>query len=342
MKPIIKILYVEHGVDEKSAVRILEGSCQQLAPSLAIWTVVPDCFLALEATEHTDFDLIIVQKGLPQLDIQAVLKVIRNVGSQTPVVSMEKLASGAILEEKQAQLINSAREDGYAYALLQPYSSNSLCTCIRESLAYAEEDIVKVTNKRRADEYEEEQRQAQARRDAEETKRLRKEEREQKKSLVNALSSKTAPITARVLNTAGSAPLGGGRATTAAGKVLGRPRKNQTKPMTAAAAAKKAAAAAAAAAAGSTTTTRYPPAAAGTAPVRVRGGILQEAMVNAPRDGSKDKAAEFLSSLASLSNPVTDDTNTTDAAQFLTSLANSGVTYLDKGGQQGQQQEKRE
>lgn len=110
-----------------------------------MFTVVSNCFAALECTEHSKFNLIIIQKGLPQLDILAVLKVLRAIGDATPIVSMEKAQSG-ISTNLITKLTISARKDGYAGILLQPYSANSLCECITNTLEYAKEHPTEIND----------------------------------------------------------------------------------------------------------------------------------------------------------------------------------------------------
>ena len=124
---------VETGVDEQQSAALLEKCCAALKPRMVVFTVVSNCFAALECTEHSKFNLIIIQKGLPQLDILAVLKVLRAIGDATPIVSMEKAQSG-ISTNLITKLTISARRDGYAGILLQPYSANSLCECITNTL----------------------------------------------------------------------------------------------------------------------------------------------------------------------------------------------------------------
>lgn len=144
---------VEQGVDEQKSATLLEKCCDSLRPKVAVFSVVSNCFVALEMTEHTKFDLIIIQRGLPQLDILAVLKVLRAIGNYTPIVCMERAPKGSNKQSLQTRLTSAARTIGYAYALIQPYSANSLCDCIKEAIRYGTEQATIETSKRVAAEF---------------------------------------------------------------------------------------------------------------------------------------------------------------------------------------------
>ncbi|RYG97031.1 hypothetical protein EON65_53475, partial [archaeon] len=84
---IIQSIDVEEGLKEKAAARVLEESTSQLN-FYCSFTVVPNAFVALECTQHTCYDLIISRLHLAQLNAAEMIKILRNVGCQTPLVVM--------------------------------------------------------------------------------------------------------------------------------------------------------------------------------------------------------------------------------------------------------------
>ena len=142
---IIIFVDVERGIDEKLAAPILENSTRLMSPKLCVFTVVQNCFAALEATQHTNYDCIIVEKGIPCLDIRGMLKVMRALGNNVPFVIMvpfllRKQENDTITEEMidENSLRNEMRQLDYSDVLMQPYSSTTLCQAITGAIQYNE------------------------------------------------------------------------------------------------------------------------------------------------------------------------------------------------------------
>ncbi len=115
-------LDIEKDIDEKGAARVLEDSTQSLPALTCIFTVVPNAFLGLEATETTCFDLIIVRKDLPHLNAFHFLKILRNVGAPVELILLVE-ANDPIDE-------NQALSAGFFGLLRKEYQALHLCNII--------------------------------------------------------------------------------------------------------------------------------------------------------------------------------------------------------------------
>jgi CheY-like chemotaxis protein len=79
---------VEEGVDQKASAEILERATSGL-PFLCSITVVNTIFVALETTEHTSFDLILVSATMRDgIDGVDMCRILQTVGANTPMVLM--------------------------------------------------------------------------------------------------------------------------------------------------------------------------------------------------------------------------------------------------------------
>ena len=145
---------VERGIDEKAASKVLERSASPLKPRIAAFTVVQNCFAALEAVQHTDYDVIIVQKDLPSLDIRGMLKVVRSMGNNVPFILMHPMILPSQVEEGEPpsalekSLLEDARKMDYSNILMQPFSPDALCTAISEAIHYNNQEVAEVNRKK--------------------------------------------------------------------------------------------------------------------------------------------------------------------------------------------------
>jgi CheY-like chemotaxis protein len=135
-KSLIKILYVEPGVDEKEASKVLEKCTEGLDECCFSFTVVPNAFLGLECTEHTSYDIIIIQASLPQINAVHFLNILKTVGAQTPVVLLVDLT---IADEWIDIQDKDAKELGFTAILRKPFSTNHLCNLIKSVIEDSEE-----------------------------------------------------------------------------------------------------------------------------------------------------------------------------------------------------------
>jgi CheY-like chemotaxis protein len=137
-KSLIKILYIEPGVDEKEGSRVLEKCTESLDEYCFSFTVVPNGFVGLECTEHTCFDLIIVQSSMPQIRALEFLHILRTVGAPTSVVLLVDLT---ITDEWCDIEESRAKELGFTAILRKPFSTNHLCTLLKNILDEAEAEM---------------------------------------------------------------------------------------------------------------------------------------------------------------------------------------------------------
>lgn len=86
MPEVIRVLYIEEGLDEKIASRVLEESLTDLTDYLFIFTVVSNPFIGLEQTQYSSFDIIICQECPYGLDAYEFTRILRNLGEFTPIV----------------------------------------------------------------------------------------------------------------------------------------------------------------------------------------------------------------------------------------------------------------
>ena len=133
-KSLIKILYVEPGVDEKEASKVLEKCTEGLDECCFSFTVVPNAFLGLECTEHTSYDIIIIQASLPQINAVQFLQILRKVGAETPVVLLIDLT---VADEWIHIQDNDAKDLGFTAILRKPFSTNHLCILIKSVIEEA-------------------------------------------------------------------------------------------------------------------------------------------------------------------------------------------------------------
>ena len=126
--PPVKCLYVEHGLDPRQSASFLEMSTMRhITNRTFAYTVVLDGFSALECTEHTLFDVIMVHKDLPHMSGVEVMRILRSAGNHTPVV--------LVVNEADVVSDEEALYAGFSGVLRKPYTSLQLCTNIVQATA---------------------------------------------------------------------------------------------------------------------------------------------------------------------------------------------------------------
>lgn len=113
---------VENGVEEKTASTMLEMSLKSLPFACAV-TVVPHAFAALEMTEYTILDLIILKHDLPGLNGLCSLKIFRNLNSKTPIV--------LLLDQAEKVSESIAGQPTFYGILRKPFSKFELCSLVQ-------------------------------------------------------------------------------------------------------------------------------------------------------------------------------------------------------------------
>ena len=284
-----------------------------MKPKTAVFTVVSNCFSALESTEHTMYDLIIIQRGLPQLDMLAVLKVLRAIGNQTPIVTLERATQGSNRESIQKRLTEGARKIGFAHALIQPYSSKSLCECIEEAIAYGAEQAALDANKRIETEFNLQL----------ETKALEVKSVVESSGTSSSLAKKTKGKAAAkaVVKSAGDQPAA--KSTAVASKSKGA--KGTAKSAKSEGSAPSLSTTTASMDNGPMANMRK---SGRTGSFRIRGNIFEEIeKLGAPKPGEVDRAAGFLAQMSAFAarspKKQRESHNETEAVDFLTSMASN-------------------
>ena len=133
-------------MDEKASCQLLETASLSLVSIglVCTFTVVSNCFIGLECTEHTSYDLIIgkkeasKKKGQQDLSIFDMLKVLRNVGVDTPIIllfeSMDKSDTFSQCFEMESHFENNV--SSFCCAISKPFSSVDLSSSIKLALGF--------------------------------------------------------------------------------------------------------------------------------------------------------------------------------------------------------------
>ena len=155
-RDFLKILYVENDLDEKGAALVLEKSSRRLKPTICNFQVVSNGFFALEYCEHTNYDVMMVQHGDENMEGDALIRILRNIGNSIPLillvdkvkaVSLMSKADETMLLDQQipmepgspefdSTIENCIHEKGYSGILYKPYSSKRLCEAIKKAIVY--------------------------------------------------------------------------------------------------------------------------------------------------------------------------------------------------------------
>ncbi|RYH24681.1 hypothetical protein EON65_16510 [archaeon] len=121
------------GLDEKMAAIKLEQISRQ-TNMLISFTVVTNAFVALEHTEHTDFDAIFISDTLTQLLPYDFMRIMRSVGSRVPIILLHsrRTSTLAYSEVKGLPCVGFGIVDmSYSATLQTPFTSHELCELIR-------------------------------------------------------------------------------------------------------------------------------------------------------------------------------------------------------------------
>jgi CheY-like chemotaxis protein len=121
-RKIFKILYIQANLHEKSSANLLEQSTDSLYPK-CIFTVVSNGFAGLEQLEFTKFDLLFIQKDLPDFHGFDMIQIIRRLRSSVPVI---------LLLRAQENFFNTGLPSltGIIGTLTLPFSPHDICLCI--------------------------------------------------------------------------------------------------------------------------------------------------------------------------------------------------------------------
>jgi hypothetical protein len=106
MKSFLKVLFIHPGIDEKSATSTLERGTSIIPPHCS-FTVVSNCFLALERMETTHFDLIFLQKDLKFFPSLTFTDIMKDLNIKIPVILLLRKNSGFVSGESSLENILS-------------------------------------------------------------------------------------------------------------------------------------------------------------------------------------------------------------------------------------------
>lgn len=120
------VLYIDD-VDEKNSERILESAVSDF-PIPVVFTVVANCFSALERVEMTEFDLIMIKSDLEHFNAEEFVRVVRNIDIFTRIILM-------VPEQKKTP--KSLRHSNLISAILRsPFSFQTLRVALLDSLSH--------------------------------------------------------------------------------------------------------------------------------------------------------------------------------------------------------------
>ena len=123
---------IEANIAERSASEMLEAAVAT-TPSflsskfLCVFTVASNIFTGLEFTEHTCYDIILINHDLTRnIDAVKFARILRKVEVQTPIIFVNEDSSSDLLEEEGGSL--------FSCLLQKPFSSSVLCEAMFFSL----------------------------------------------------------------------------------------------------------------------------------------------------------------------------------------------------------------
>eukprot|EP01040_Poterioochromonas_malhamensis_P004220 gene4220-4520_t len=139
---LMKFLYVEEGLEEKVAAAHLEDLIFKLLGVSCSFTVVPNCFLAIESCEHTDFDAILIcGHSLKHIQAFDFLRIFRSVGGLAPVIIMSEYYEEIEIED---YLVEGNAKLSYDYndpprfngKLHKPFTKKEICSLVANVYQY--------------------------------------------------------------------------------------------------------------------------------------------------------------------------------------------------------------
>jgi len=87
--PLLKILYIDPSIGYRSnSSEVLESSIGSLLTHTCVFTVVPTGYLALESTQYSCYDVIIIDSKLPDLETRQFFHILSEVGVNVRVIMM--------------------------------------------------------------------------------------------------------------------------------------------------------------------------------------------------------------------------------------------------------------
>lgn len=133
---------VEEGLEEKVAAAHLEDLIFKLLGVSCSFTVVPNCFLAIESCEHTDFDAILIcGHSLKHIQAFDFLRIFRSVGGLAPVIIMSEYYDEIEIED---YLVEGNAKLSYDYndpprfngKLHKPFTKKEICSLVANVYQY--------------------------------------------------------------------------------------------------------------------------------------------------------------------------------------------------------------
>lgn len=117
---------------ERNASEVLEAAVANTSSFLSsnflcVFTVASNIFTGLEFTEHTCYDIILINHDLTRnIDAVKFKRILRKVGVQTPLILVKEDSSSDLLEVEGGSL--------FSCVLQKPFSSTVLCEAMHFSL----------------------------------------------------------------------------------------------------------------------------------------------------------------------------------------------------------------
>jgi hypothetical protein len=123
-KSILKILYIQPDLNEKSCSSILEKATSTITPP-CLFSVVANAFTGLELIEITDFDLIIISRVTHSMASTEFIQVLQQLNVLVPVLTLENGGNQVCSLDSSAGMKHQVLE-----SLQFPYSPHELCQSI--------------------------------------------------------------------------------------------------------------------------------------------------------------------------------------------------------------------
>lgn len=125
----IKILYVQPGLDSRSAAEVLEKTLKFGIPSITFCVVVTsNAFKAVEYCEDISFDVFFLHRDLPSLSAVELMRIFRMAGNKKPIFLLQEPV------DEQTKAISARDLSNFAGTILLPYSVEVICQSLRSVL----------------------------------------------------------------------------------------------------------------------------------------------------------------------------------------------------------------
>ena len=130
---------IEAEVDERKGGEMLESKTSALFLEhglMCIFTVVSNIFIGLECTEHTCYDVILINHNMKHgINAFEFLRILRTAGALTPVILVYDTTTSSILSQQS--------KDDFSCLLEKPFSAATICAAILNAIQHMTNNLTR-------------------------------------------------------------------------------------------------------------------------------------------------------------------------------------------------------